>query len=132
MSSSSLFSSREKWYHLMIINVIISVTLIVLCRHKHESWDMRRCSSRADQLETSTPRFVPPGKARALELLKIGLFNPPPLWVKIVFKCPTLSSGLSVQCSNDESMAEFRFFNEDIYEIAEQMPLPDKRATYNG
>ena len=29
-------------------------------------------------------------------------------------------------------MAHFRFYKEDIYELAEQMQLPDEKATYNG
>ena len=39
----------------------------------------------------------PPGKARAFELLKIGLFKFPPPQAKMVFKCPTLRSDLSVK-----------------------------------
>ena len=39
----------------------------------------------------------PPGKPRAFELLKIGLFKFPPPWAKMVFKCPTLSSDLFVK-----------------------------------
>ena len=51
----------------------------------------------ADQLETSTSP-PPPGKPRAFELLKIGSFKFPPPRSKMVFKCPTLSSDLSVKC----------------------------------
>ena len=40
----------------------------------------------------------PPGKPRAFELLKIGSFKLPPPRAKMVFKCPTLSSDLSVKC----------------------------------
>ena len=40
----------------------------------------------------------PPGKPRAFELLKIGSFKFPPPMAKMVFKCPTLSSDLSVKC----------------------------------
>ena len=40
---------------------------------------------------------LPPGKPRAFELLKIGLFKFPPPRAKMVFKCPTLSSDLSVK-----------------------------------
>ena len=49
-----------------------------------------------DQLETSTS--PPPGKPRAFELLKIGSFKFPPPRAQMVFKCPTLSSDLSVKC----------------------------------
>ena len=35
---------------------------------------------------------LPPGKPRAFELLKIGSFKFPPPRVKMLFKCPTLSS----------------------------------------
>ena len=38
-----------------------------------------------------------PGKPRAFELLKIGLFKFPPPRAEMVFKCPTLSSDLSVK-----------------------------------
>ena len=51
----------------------------------------------ADQLETSTSP-PSPGKPRAFELLKIGLFKFPPPMAKLVFKCPTLSLNLSVKC----------------------------------
>ena len=30
-----------------------------------------------------------------------------------------------VEKTNNECMAEFRFYNEDIYELAEHMQLPD-------
>ena len=40
----------------------------------------------------------PPGKPRAFELLKIGSFKFPPPRDKMVFKCPTLLSDLSVKC----------------------------------
>ena len=43
------------------------------------------------------PPPPPPGKPRAFELLKIGLFKFPPPRAKMVFKCPTLSSDLSVK-----------------------------------
>ena len=39
----------------------------------------------------------PPGKPRAFELLKIGLFKFPPPRTKMAFKCPTVSSDLSVK-----------------------------------
>ena len=39
----------------------------------------------------------PPGKPRAFELLKIGLFKFPRPRAKVVFKCPTLSSDLLVK-----------------------------------
>ena len=39
----------------------------------------------------------PPGKPRAFELLKIGLFKFPPRRAKMVFKCPTQWSDLSVK-----------------------------------
>ena len=34
--------------------------------------------------------------------------------------------------TNDEWTAEFRFYREDIYELVEQMQLPDEIAFYNG
>ena len=34
--------------------------------------------------------------------------------------------------SNDECKAEFRFYREDIYKLAEQLQLPDDITTYNG
>ena len=34
--------------------------------------------------------------------------------------------------SDDECKAEFRFFREDIYKLAEQLQLPDEITTYNG
>ena len=50
-----------------------------------------------DQLETSTPPPPqPPRKPRAFQLLKIGLFKFLPPRAKKVFKCPILSSDLSV------------------------------------
>ena len=52
--------------------------------------------SSADQRKT-TPSPLP-GKPRAFELLKIGSFKFPPPRAKMVFKCPTLSSDLSVKC----------------------------------
>ena len=39
----------------------------------------------------------PPGKPRAFELLKIGMFKFPSPRAKMVFKCPTLWSDLSVK-----------------------------------
>ena len=39
-----------------------------------------------------------PRKARAFQLLKIGLLKLQPPRAKMVFKCPTLSSDLSVKC----------------------------------
>ena len=39
----------------------------------------------------------PPGRARILDLLKTGSFKFPALRAKMVFKCPTLSLGLSVK-----------------------------------
>ena len=44
------------------------------------------------------PPPPPPGNPRAFELLKIGSFKFPPPRTKMVFKCPTLSSDLSVKC----------------------------------
>ena len=51
-------------------------------------------------MHRSTQNFnIPsPGKPLAFELLKMGLFKFPPPRTKVVFKCPTLSSDLSV-CS---------------------------------
>ena len=54
-------------------------------------------SSCTDQVETSTSPPPPRGKPRAFELLKIGLFKFPPPRAKMVFKCPTLWSDLSVK-----------------------------------
>ena len=34
--------------------------------------------------------------------------------------------------TNDECMAEFRFYKEDIHELADQMQLLDEITTYNG
>ena len=34
--------------------------------------------------------------------------------------------------SNDECEAEFRFYREDTYKLAEQLQLPDEITTYNG
>ena len=34
--------------------------------------------------------------------------------------------------TNDECKAEFRFYREDIYKLAEQLQLPDEITTYNG
>ena len=36
------------------------------------------------------------------------------------------------QKTNDECKAEFRFYREDIYKLAEQLQLPDEITTYNG
>ena len=43
-----------------------------------------------DQIKTSTSP-PPPGKPRAFELLKTGLFKFPSPRAKMVFKCPTVS-----------------------------------------
>ena len=34
--------------------------------------------------------------------------------------------------TNDEWKAEFRFYREDIYKLAELLQLPDEITTYNG
>ena len=58
-----------------------------------------------DQVETSTS--PPPGQTREFELLKIGLFKFSPPRAKMVFKCPTLWSDLSVKSAppNEQSMS---------------------------
>ena len=34
--------------------------------------------------------------------------------------------------TNDECKAEFRFYREDIYKLAEELQLPDEIITYKG
>ena len=61
-------------------------------------FDFRSASHAPINSKSQHPSPPPPprGKPREFELLKIGSFKFPPPRAKMVFKCPTLSSDLSV------------------------------------
>ena len=59
--------------------------------------NMHRSTQNFNTQHTPPPPSLPfPGKAWAFELLKIGCFKFPLPRAKVVFKCPTLSSDISV------------------------------------
>ena len=85
---------------LLHIHSIKTILLLFLNVSNNKRKMFLSCLLCADQLETSilSPPPPTPGKVQAFELLKIGSFKFPPPPAKIVLKCPTQSSNLSVRC----------------------------------
>ena len=62
-------------------------------------WKMMVCSSRTEFMWRSTRNFnIPPTPPAKTGHLNVGSFKFPPPPAKIMFKCPTQSSNLSVRC----------------------------------
>ena len=97
------YKQKERKFSNIISVYLMTIIIIILHNNNIINNDNNNNSNKtrnlcADQLETSTSLPTPPGKAQAFELLKIGLFKFLPPQAKIVFKCPTLSSNMSVRC----------------------------------
>ena len=98
---TSDITKRNSNVHFILGNTVhawpgLTVNILLGCYR----WALLHNWLRGKFMRRSTRNFniPPPGKPRAFELLKIGSFKFPPPRAKMVFKCPTLSSDLSVKC----------------------------------
>ena len=48
------------------------------------------------------------------------------------FRTETMKGLILDEKTNNECKAEFRFYREDVYKLAEQLQLPDEIIFYNG